>query len=80
MPWIKLTEPDGQPVYINVDQVTRVKPDTQVPGAKAEVNLSSNERQGVIETVDEIMRLILPGTQPPVVARAGRRGPTGHSR
>src|SRR5262245_36213047 len=80
MPWIKLTEPDGQPVFINVEQITRVKPDTQVPGAKAEVNLSSNERQGVRETVDEIMRLILPAPQPAARTRASRAGAPARNR
>ncbi len=60
MAWIKLTEPNGTPVHINVDQVACVKSDTQVPGAKAQLDLASGKFQGVLENVDQVMRLIMP--------------------
>ena len=32
--WIKLTEPGGKPIHINVEHVTSVRSDTQIPGPK----------------------------------------------
>ena len=58
MAWIKLTEPGGKLIYINVDQVTSVKFDTQIPGAKSQLDLTSGKFQGVQENVDLIMQLI----------------------
>jgi hypothetical protein len=47
MTWIKLTEPDGKLININVGQVTSVRSNTQIPGAKAQFNLVSGKLQGV---------------------------------
>jgi hypothetical protein len=58
--WIKLTEPSGKPIHINVEQVTSVRSDTQIPGAKAQLDLASGKLQGVQENVDEVMQLITP--------------------
>jgi hypothetical protein len=59
MAWIKLTEPGGKLIHINVDQVTSVRSDTQIPGAKAQLDLASGKLQGVQENVDQVMQLIM---------------------
>ena len=56
--WIKLTEPNGKPIYINVSQVTAGRSDSQIPGANAELGFASGKLQGVRETSDEVMRLV----------------------
>jgi hypothetical protein len=61
--WIKLTGPRGQPVYVNVEQVTCVRPETQIPGAKAELDLSSGTFQGVQEDVAQVMQAIAAATK-----------------
>jgi hypothetical protein len=58
MAWIKLTEPGGKLIHINVEQVTSVRSDTQIPGAKAQIDLTSGKFQGVQENVDQVMQLI----------------------
>jgi hypothetical protein len=58
--WIKLTEPGGKLIHINVQHVTSVRSDTQIPGARAQLDLTSGKFQGVQETIDEIMELISP--------------------
>jgi hypothetical protein len=58
--WIKLTEPGGKRIHINVEHVTSVRSDTQIPGARAQLDLTSGKFQGVQETIDEIMALISP--------------------
>jgi hypothetical protein len=58
MAWIKLTEPGGKLIHINVDQVTSVRSDTQIPGAKSQLDLTSGKFQGVQENVDLVMQLI----------------------
>ena len=58
MAWIKLTEPGGKLIHINVDQVTSVRSDTQIPGAKAQIDLTSGKFQGVQENVDQVMQLV----------------------
>jgi hypothetical protein len=58
MAWIKLTEPGGKLIHINVDQVTSVRSDTQITGARAQLDLTSGKLQGVQENVDQIMQLI----------------------
>ena len=64
MPWIKLTEPSGQPIHINVEQVCCVRPDTQVPGANAQLDLVSGKIQGVKEDVGNIVEAIKAARQP----------------
>jgi hypothetical protein len=63
MAWIKLTGPRGQPVYVNVDQVTCVRAESQIPGAKAELDLSSGTFQGVQEDVAKVMQAIAAATK-----------------
>jgi hypothetical protein len=58
MPWIKLTEPSGKLIHINVEQVTSVRSDTQIPGAQAQLDLASGKFQGVQENVEQVMQLI----------------------
>jgi hypothetical protein len=58
MPWIKLTEPGGKLIHINVEQVTSVRSDTQIPGARAQLDLASGKFQGVQENVEQVMQLI----------------------
>jgi hypothetical protein len=63
MAWIKLTGPRGTPVYVNTDQVTCVRPDTRISGAKAELDLSSGTFQGVQEDVAQVMQAIAAATK-----------------
>ena len=58
MVWIKLTEPGGKLIHINMEQVTSVRSDTQIPGARAQLDLASGKFQGVQENVDQVMQLI----------------------
>jgi hypothetical protein len=57
-PWIKLTAPGGEPVHINVEQVTSVRPDTEMSGANTQLDLASGRFQRVRENVDQVMQLI----------------------
>jgi hypothetical protein len=57
--WIRLTEPGGKLIHINVEHVTAVRSDTQIPGAKAQLDLTSGKFQGVQENVEQVMQLIL---------------------
>lgn len=63
--WIRLTEPGGKLIHINVEHVTAVRSDTQIPGARAQLDLTSGKFQGVREDVEQVMQLILatPGTR-----------------
>lgn len=63
--WIRLTEPGGKLIHINVEHVTAVRSDTQIPGARAQLDLTSGKFQGVQEDVEQVMQLILatPGTR-----------------
>jgi len=56
--WIKLTEPGGELIHINVEHVTSVRSDTQIPGARAQLDLTSGKFQGVQENVEQVMQLI----------------------
>lgn len=58
MAWIKLTEPGGNPIHINVEQIISIRSNTQIPGAKAQLDLASGKFQGVQENVDQVMQLI----------------------
>src|SRR5215475_9517606 len=53
--WIKLTEPGGKLIHINVEHVTSVRSDTQIPGARAQLDLTSGKFQGVQENVEQVM-------------------------
>ena len=39
--WIKLTEPSGKLIHINLEHVTSIRSDTQIPGARAQLDLTS---------------------------------------
>jgi hypothetical protein len=56
--WLKLTEPGGKLIHINVQHVTSVRSDTQIPGARAQLDLTSGKFQGVQENVEQVMQLI----------------------
>ena len=53
-----MTEPGGKLIHINVEHVTSVRSDTQVPGARAQLDLTSGKFQGVQESIEQIMQLI----------------------
>ena len=57
--WIRLTEPGGKSIQINLEHVTAVRSDTQIPGAKAQLDLTSGKFQAVQENVEQVMQLIL---------------------
>ena len=57
--WIRLTEPGGKSIHINLGHVTTVRSDTQIPGARAQLDLTSGKFQGVQESVEQVMRPIL---------------------
>ena len=67
MSWIKLTEPNGKLIHVNVSQLTFVRFDTQIPRAHAELGFASGKAQGVQENVDDVMQLI-------AAAIAGQQG------
>ena len=58
MVWIKLTDPQGHPVYLSLDQLVRIRPCIAgagvPPSAKSIVDLV-NGTQAVRETPDEII-------------------------
>src|SRR5262245_12588920 len=56
--WIKLTEPGGKPIHINVEHVTSVRSTTLIRGAESQLDLASGKFQGVQENVDQVMQLI----------------------
>jgi hypothetical protein len=53
-----LTGPGGEPVHINVEQITSVKSDTEVSGARTQLDLASGKFQRVKENVEQVMQLI----------------------
>src|ERR1043165_1479123 len=57
--WIKLTEPGGSLIHINLEHVTSVRSTTLIPSARAQLDLASGKFQGVQESVEQIMQLIL---------------------
>ena len=63
--WIKLTEPGGKLIHINLEHVTSVRSATVIPGARAQLDLTSGKFQGVQEDVERVMQLIsgIPGAR-----------------
>jgi hypothetical protein len=63
--WIKLTEPGGKLIHINLEHVTSVRSATVIPGARAQLDLTSGKFQGVQEDVEQVMQLIsgMPGAR-----------------
>lgn len=61
MAWIKLTDTAGNPVGLSVDQMVRVRIPTQGevdPSAKAVIDLSNGQVQGVRETPDQVVQML----------------------
>jgi len=61
MNFIKLTAPNGNPVWINSDSIDRIVKTTDFDGRlikKSRLDLSGGEMQIVQETPEEIIKLI----------------------
>src|SRR5262249_26263882 len=56
--WIKLTEPGGNPIHINLEHITSVRSASLIPRASAQLDLTSGKFQGVLESVEQVMQLI----------------------
>jgi len=56
--WIKLTGPLGDLVYINIEQIVSVRADTEISGAKAQIDFTSGKFQRVRQDVEQVMQLI----------------------
>jgi hypothetical protein len=56
--WVKLTDPAGNAIHVNLEHITSVRSTTQVPGARAQLDLASGKFQGVQEDIEQVMRLI----------------------
>ena len=54
----------GTPLDVSVEQVTTVRSDTQIPGARAQLDLASGKIQGVQENVEQVMQLIAASAGP----------------
>jgi hypothetical protein len=63
--WIKLTEPGGDLIHINLEHITSVRSSTLIPRAKAQLDLTSGKFQGVQESVEQVMQLLsaVPGAR-----------------
>ena len=57
-PWIELTGPGGEPVHINVEHIASIRSDTEIPGARTQLDLASGKFQLVQEDVERVMQLI----------------------
>src|SRR5207253_11348586 len=58
--WIKLTEPGGKLIHDNVEHVTSVRSDTQIPGARAQLDLTSGQCQGGEEKREQLRTVKTP--------------------
>src|SRR5262245_22523873 len=56
--WIKLTEPGGNLIHINLEHITSVRSAALIPSARAQLDLTSGKFQGVQESVEQVMQLI----------------------
>jgi hypothetical protein len=56
--WIKLTEPGGNLIHINLEHITSIRSATLIPSARAQLDLTSGKFQGVQESVEQVMQLI----------------------
>ena len=56
--WIKLTEPSGNLIHINLEHITSIRSATLIPSARAQLDLTSGKFQGVQENVEQVMQLI----------------------
>ena len=48
----------GEPIHINVEQIASIRSDTEIPGARTQLDLASGKFQGVQENVEQVMQLI----------------------
>jgi uncharacterized protein YlzI (FlbEa/FlbD family) len=62
--WIKLTEPGGNQIHINLEHITSVRSVTLIPDARAQLDLTSGKFQGVQESVEQVMQLISAASGP----------------
>jgi hypothetical protein len=59
MAWIKLTQLDGNAVYVSTDQIVRVRlPVGEAPGAKDVLDFTSVQLQAVHENIDQVMSFL----------------------
>jgi hypothetical protein len=62
MAWIKVTDPQGHPIYLCAEQLVRIRPCIAGAGdpasAKSIVDLASGGAQAVRESQDEIIECI----------------------
>jgi len=56
--WIKLTEPGGNLIHINLEHITSVRSATLIPSARAQLDLTSGKFQGLQESIEQVMQLI----------------------
>jgi uncharacterized protein YlzI (FlbEa/FlbD family) len=56
--WIKLTEPGGNLIHINLEHITSIRSATLIPSARAQLDLTSGKFQGVQESIEQVMQLI----------------------
>src|SRR5258708_5420860 len=56
--WIKLTEPGGNLIHINLEHITSVRSATLIPSARAQLDLTSGKFHGVQESIEQVMQLI----------------------
>jgi uncharacterized protein YlzI (FlbEa/FlbD family) len=56
--WIKLTEPGGNRIHINLEHITSIRSATLIPSARAQLDLTSGKFQGVQESIEQVMKLI----------------------
>ena len=56
--WIKLTEPGGNLIHINLEHITSIRSATLIPKARAQLDFTSGKFQGVQESVEQVMQLI----------------------
>src|SRR5262249_15526415 len=55
--WIKLTEPGGNLIHVNLDHITSIRSATLIPKARAQLDLASGKLQGVQASVEQVMQL-----------------------
>jgi hypothetical protein len=61
MAWFKVTAPNGVPVQVSGDQLTRVRIPNEgetAPAAKSILDFTNGQQQATLESPDEIMGLI----------------------
>ena len=72
MAWFKVTAPNGVPVQVSGDQLTRVRIPNEgetAPAAKSILDFTNGQQQAALESSDEIMGLIEGKAAPKKTAR-----------